>query len=47
MPERLAEIARRYGDDHLVVRCLHQARDHLEGAIGRTTERLRAVGLAE
>jgi HD superfamily phosphodiesterase len=47
MPERLAEIARRYGDDHLVVRCLHQARGHLDGAIGRTTERLRAVGLAE
>lgn len=47
MPERLAEIARRYGDDHLVVRCLHQAHDHLDGAVGRTAERLRVAGLAE
>jgi len=47
MPERLAEIARRYGDDHLVVRCLRQARDHLDGAVGRTAARLRAAGLAE
>jgi hypothetical protein len=47
MPERLAEIARRYGDDHLVVRCLHQAQDHLDGAISRTTQRLRVAGLTE
>jgi HD domain len=47
MAERLAEIASRYGDDHLVVRCLQQARDYLEGAVSRTTERLRAAGLAE
>jgi HD superfamily phosphodiesterase len=47
MPERLAEIARRYGNDHLIVRCLHQARDHLDGAISRTTQRLQVAGLAE
>jgi hypothetical protein len=41
---RLAEIAERYGAEHLVVRCLQRAHDHLAGAVQRTEERLRASG---
>jgi HD domain len=44
---RLAEIAERYGAEHLVVRCLQRAHDHLAGAVRRTEERLRAGGVPE
>jgi hypothetical protein len=44
---RLAEIAERYGAEHLVVRCLQSAHDHLAGAVRRIEERLRAAGVAE
>jgi hypothetical protein len=44
---RLAEIAERYGAEHLVVRCLQRAHDHLAGAVRRTEERLRAAGMPE
>ena len=44
---RLAEIAERYGAEHLVVRCLQRAHDHLAGAVRRTEERLRAAGVPE
>lgn len=44
---RLAEIAERYGAEHLVVRCLQRAYDHLAGAVRRTEERLRAGGVPE
>jgi hypothetical protein len=47
LPDRLAEIAERYGAEHLVVRCLARAHDHLVGAVARTEERLRAAGVAE
>jgi hypothetical protein len=43
----LAEIAERYGAEHLVVRCLQRAHDHLAGAVHRTEERLRAGGVPE
>jgi hypothetical protein len=42
MADRLAEIAVRYGREHLVVRCLQLAYEHLAGAVQRTEERLRA-----
>jgi HD domain len=42
MADRLAEIAERYGREHLVVRCLQLAYEHLAGAVQRTEERLRA-----
>ena len=44
---RLAEIAERYGVEHLVVRCLERAYGHLAGAVQRTEERLRAAGVPE
>jgi len=44
---RLAEIAERYGAEHLVVRCLQRTHHHLAGAVRRTEERLRAAGLPE
>jgi hypothetical protein len=44
---RLAEIAERYGAEHLVVRCLQRAHDHLAAAVRRTEERLLAAGLPE
>jgi hypothetical protein len=47
LADRLAEIAERYGPEHLVVRCLHRAHDHLAGAVQRTEERLRAAGAPE
>jgi HD domain-containing protein len=47
LADRLAEIAERYGPDHLVVRCLQRAHDHLAGAVRRTEERLWAVGVSE
>ena len=37
--ERIAEIKRRYGPDHLVTRFITEATPHLMGAVGRT-ERL-------
>ena len=44
---RLAEIAERYGAEHLVVRCLQRAHDHLAGAVRRTEECLRVGGVPE
>jgi hypothetical protein len=44
---RLAEIAERYGAEHLVVRCLQRAHEHLAGAVRRTEERMRAGGVPE
>jgi HD superfamily phosphohydrolase len=44
---RLAEIAERYGAEHLVVRCLQRAHDHLAGAVQRTEKRLRTSGVLE
>jgi HD domain-containing protein len=45
--DRLAEIAERYGPEHLVVRCLQRAHDYLAGAVQRTEERVRAAGVPE
>ena len=47
LTEHLAEIGERYGAEHLVVRCLQRAHDHLAGAVQRTEERMRAGGVAE
>ena len=47
LDDRLAGIAERYGAEHLVVRCLQRAHDHLAGAVRRTEERLRAGGVPE
>jgi hypothetical protein len=47
LADRLAEIAERYGAEHLVVRCLQRAHDHLAGTVQRTEERLRAAGVPE
>jgi hypothetical protein len=47
LTERLAEIAERYGAEHLVVRCLQRAHDHLAGAVQRTEKRLRTSGVLE
>ena len=33
LEERIAEIAERYGAEHLVVHCLKRAHDHLAGAV--------------
>jgi len=44
---RLAEIAERYGPEHLVVRCLQRAHDHLAGAVQRTEDRMQAAGVHE
>jgi hypothetical protein len=43
LDDRLAEIAERYGAEHLVVRWLQRAHDHLAGAVHRTEERLRVA----
>lgn len=40
---RMAEIAERYGAEHLVVQCLQRAYAHLAG----TVERMRAVGVCD
>jgi hypothetical protein len=45
LADRLAEIAERYGAEHLVVQCLQRAYDHLAGTVQRTKERLRAAGV--
>jgi hypothetical protein len=45
LADRLAEITQRYGTEHLVVRCLQRAHDHLAGAVHRTEKRLRAGGV--
>ena len=47
LADRLAEIAERYGAEHLVVRCLERAHDHLVASVQRTEERLRAAGVPE
>jgi hypothetical protein len=47
LDDRLAEIAERYGAEHLVVRCLQRAHDHLAGTVQRTQERMRAAGVPE
>jgi HD superfamily phosphodiesterase len=47
LADRLAEIAERYGPEHLVVRCLRRAHDPLAGAVQRTKARLRAAGVPE
>jgi hypothetical protein len=47
LADRLAEITERYGAEHLVVRCLQRAHDHLAGTVERTEERLRAAGVPE
>jgi HD domain len=45
LTDRLAEIAERYGADHLVVRCLRSAHGYLAGAVQRTEECLRMAGV--
>jgi len=47
LTDRLAEISRRYGPQHLVVRCLEEAHEYIAGAVMRTERRLRAVGILE
>jgi HD domain len=47
LTDRLAEITERYGADHLVVRCLRRAHEHLAGAVQRTDERLRAAAVPD
>jgi hypothetical protein len=47
LDDRLAEITERYGAEHLVVRCLRRAHDHLAGAVQRTDGRLRVAGVPE
>jgi hypothetical protein len=47
LTERLAEIAERYGAEHLVVRCLQRAHDHLASTVQRTEKRLRTGGVLE
>ena len=44
LTERLAEIAERYGTEHLVVQCLQRAYGHLAGTVERTEERISATG---
>ena len=43
LADRLAEIAERYGAEHLVVRCLQRAHDHLAS----TEERMWAAGVRD
>jgi hypothetical protein len=45
--DRLAEIAERYGAEHLVVQCLQRAHDHLAGAVERTEARMWAAGVGD
>jgi hypothetical protein len=47
LADRLAEIAERYGPEHLVVRCLQRAHHHLAGAVQRTENRMQAAGVHE
>jgi hypothetical protein len=47
LDDRLAEITERYGPEHLVVRCLQRAYDHLAGAVQRTEERVRVASVPE
>jgi hypothetical protein len=44
---RLAEIAERYGAEHLVVRSLELAHASLAGAVNRTRQRLQTAGLCD
>jgi hypothetical protein len=44
---RPAEIAERYGAEHLVVQCSQRAHDYLTGAVERTQERMWAAGLRD
>jgi hypothetical protein len=44
---RMAEIAERYGAEHLVVQCLQRAYAHLAGTVERTKERMWAVGVCD
>lgn len=41
--ERMAEIQRRYGPDHLVTQFITEAAPELLAAVDRTEQRLRAV----
>jgi hypothetical protein len=47
LADRLAEIAERYGPEHLVVRCLQCAHDHLAGAVQRTYDGLWTAGVPD
>jgi hypothetical protein len=47
LADRLAEIAERYGPEHLVVRCLQRAHAHLAGAVQRTDDRLWTAGVPD
>jgi hypothetical protein len=47
LADRLAEIAERYGAEHLVVRCLQRAHDHLASTVERTEERMWAAGVRD
>jgi hypothetical protein len=47
MAGRLAEIAARYGAEHLVVQCLRRAYGYLAAAVDRTEQRLRAAGVGQ
>jgi hypothetical protein len=47
LADRLAEIAERYGAEHLVVQCLPRAHDHLASTVERTEERMWAAGVRD
>jgi HD domain-containing protein len=47
LADRLAEIAERYGAEHLVVRCLRRAYDHLASTVERTEERMWNAGVRD
>jgi hypothetical protein len=47
LTDRLAEIVERYGAEHLVVRCLQRAHDHLASTVERTEERMWAAGVRD
>jgi HD superfamily phosphohydrolase len=47
LADRLAEIAERYGAEHLVVQCLQRAHEYLQGAVERTEQRIQAAGIQE
>jgi hypothetical protein len=47
LADRLAEIAERYAAEHLDVRCLQRAHDHLASTVERTEERMWAAGVRD
>jgi hypothetical protein len=47
LADRLAEIAERYGAEHLVVQCLQRAQNYLASTVERTQERMWAAGVRD